>query len=346
VNAGHKPSVVPTGSQPLHKAIDKRAILAVVGLIAVVGIGWRGMWVLQHPDLPIKRTANATVAPGNDGPTNETGPDGGTSSVDLPAPSTQYIETANSEMVAKLIDQAEPSVRELLRKAESEFQKPGQELETQKLYEQVIVKWSLDKDREHDGEYLVQQRLGRIYNSEGNLTSAVQACNRAVELTKKRFGPESPQLAIALVWLGYVCGELNDFDTAADAMKAALVIRQKLGNVDKQTLGDNAMRIGIVSYYGGNMKESKKYLTLARNIWKNDGVAEGVMPSRALSDLGSIYLKEGDYAQAKAILKEGNRMFKHLGLIDSAYGRKNVAWLKEARQKLPDKKGQTPDDQI
>jgi serine/threonine protein kinase len=324
------PKAVPATTKS-HAIFDWRNAAIALSLIIVVGILWR-VWAISqgHPHAP-------ALAPGASPAALEQKSDFDATTVILPAPSTDYSESKNGTALKELIAKAEPQVRDMITKANAFFD-AGKEVEAQKIYESVLTMWAIDRDHYHEGEYLVHQRLGRIYCDRGQLTAAKQSCQRAVDVAYASFGRDDLQSAIALEWLGYVTARGGDFGTAEVALKRSLEIRIA-AHGHPRLIADTLMRLGITCVAAKQTDEAKKYFEQARQIWKQGEMPDSLILNRSLSDLGTIYLNEGKYDQAVDVLGESKKMFERQGIADGAYYKNAMSVLEKAQAQLSKQPG-------
>ena len=202
-----------------------------------------------------------------------------------------------------------------LEEAESSYEKALQYYQTShKIY-------SLLKDIK--GAILVHQKIGQVFNNQGNFDRALREFNDALVLAEKHeFFLLKAEIYSSM---GRICRQKSDYKGALALFEKALQTCQKLG--DRFGEADNLGKLGILysdlGDYESSIAQYKLSLEIAREIGNKR--QEGT----SLGNLGVVYRNIGDYenaisafTQAKDLaINIGNKIIEgaHLGNIGCVY---------------------------
>ena len=245
--------------------------------------------------------------------------------------------------------------REALRKAEAEH--PGDSKEVAAALEQLItaqrdtetvdaatlplidremkIQLALAGPRSKEYMYLLQVKADVLVG----LSRAPEArplVEQALEIGQKEF-PDSQDTATAAGSLGRTCSTLGDFPCALRAQNVSVDMARKANASDGMDLMAALNNLGALKArmndFEGAIKAQEESLTIAYRLYPNDnhmGVIE--------NNLGSNYMKAGDYGKAAAHLDRA------ISMLSQVYGAESprLMQVNRNRARLYAKSGQFP----
>jgi serine/threonine-protein kinase len=145
--------------------------------------------------------------------------------------------------------------------------------------------------------------MGRTYRRLGQFDRAQQLLEEALGSGQQAFGPENPQVAQTLDYLGGVLADKGDYAGAGRTLERALDIRRKLLGAH----GDVAVtlvELGRVYQDQGLNQRAEPLQREALDIRQRVLGTEHRETAVSLSDLASVLRLNGDLAGAEALLKQ------------------------------------------
>ena len=141
--------------------------------------------------------------------------------------------------------------------------KLGQYDKAQELYETLLEQTNDEEEQAH-----IYNKLGTVYNCQGNNPKAIRCYAKSIEITKKKVTPRRPIFIESYHQMGRVCNEMGRYSEAVKFYEQGLRISKKYLLANHSNLGNIYSGIGSVYM---NMKEYPKafeYLEKAFEIAK------------------------------------------------------------------------------
>lgn len=165
----------------------------------------------------------------------------------------------------------------------------GQFAQALVTYQQLLVKCRQLKDR--SGETATLLRIGAVYRSLGQYTSALEAVQQGLEIAQVS---DRAAEAEALNELGFIYRRLSQYEKSRERHEQALVIAQEVG--DRAVAGEAQHHLGAVHTEVGNYEKAFPLYLQALEIRRELGDRRG--EGRTLNNLGILHSRQGNYPQA------------------------------------------------
>ncbi|MGE5232640.1 MAG: serine/threonine-protein kinase [Acidobacteriota bacterium] len=146
----------------------------------------------------------------------------------------------------------------------------------------------------------LQNNLGIVYQEKGESAAAEKAFLAALELRRRAYGPDHPDVARALNNLGTAYTKTERYSEALDYFRRALAVKEKtLGSTHPQ-LATTLDNIGIILGYLGRNEEALGYHLRAVEITERALGKQNVTLAATLNNLGTVYEALGRFDDALA----------------------------------------------
>jgi eukaryotic-like serine/threonine-protein kinase len=145
--------------------------------------------------------------------------------------------------------------------------------------------------------------MGRTYRRLGQFDRAQQLLEEALRSGQNAFGPENPQVAQTLDYLGAVLADKGDYAGAGRTLERALGLRRKLLG-EHGDVAVTLVELGRVYQDQGLNQRAEPLHREALDIRQKVLGAEHRETAVSLSDLASVLRLSGDLAGAEALLKQ------------------------------------------
>lgn len=168
----------------------------------------------------------------------------------------------------------------------------------------VLGEQALGPDDAYLGD--LSAKLGSAQLTEGDRERAAQSFQRAIRIDE--VAGNNPQLALALLGLGNVYVNSNDFPRAEEALQRALAVTEKVQGSDSPQVANCLVAIAHLHQRRGNfppaLAELQRALTIDRQRLEPDDPAV----IDAMDGLGDLYFETDDYERAVPVLQETLRL--------------------------------------
>jgi serine/threonine-protein kinase len=174
--------------------------------------------------------------------------------------------------------------------------------------------------------------MARAYSGLGLYDRAHRLSSDALELRRKLLGPDHPDIAEAMHYLGIAEGDLRDYKRALATLTAALEIRERLYGPDALPVGETLYRIGFVHSRLGNYSAMGEVLKRALPIHERALGTDSPATAEVLLLLGSHYVLVGEHEAALGALKRAleirERVFGHddIRIASSVHALGRLEW--------------------
>jgi tetratricopeptide (TPR) repeat protein len=169
---------------------------------------------------------------------------------------------------------------------------------------------SLSSDEAVQAQAQAFYLLGAIEARTGNLTEAVEYCQKSKELYQQI----NDVLGEARAWnnMGVALTDMGDWNEATQALENSLKINQQIGNIHEEGFGAN--NLGNIYLYKGNWERALRLFRQSNSIWKRIGALLPDAVTLSNQAQAHIYLK--NWTEAEKLLEEAEAMFLEVGTDD------------------------------
>lgn len=157
--------------------------------------------------------------------------------------------------------------------------------------------------------------MGHVYNGLGLPRSAVPVLEQAAAIRRRELGPDSPELAAALVLLGDARLQAGAYDSAVAVLETALAIREARFGPRDTTVGEVLLVLAETQRRMARYEEALSSAQRSVDIYRAAGVREAL--ASGLSRLGNVLFTIQRFSEAEASFREA------LTLARSLYGEEN-----------------------
>lgn len=146
---------------------------------------------------------------------------------------------------------------------------------------------------------------GAAAQNQGRYAEAESLYKQAIEFYKKDGKPDDPDLARALVYLGYLYRDQSQFDIskAGPLFQRALAIREKALGPEHPSTGDTLSDLSLVEFYEHKPGEAERFAERALPIQEKAYGTDSLPVSTTLNRLGLAERDLKKFAQAEVSLK-------------------------------------------
>ena len=160
----------------------------------------------------------------------------------------------------------------------------------------------LDVEPEATGRLLNES--GLYLQMRGEFVEARDVLKRSLEIREKALGPDHPDVAWSLNYIGEVLNAQADLEGAMKYHKGALKIREKALGPDHPDVAWSLNNIGVVLRKQGDPKGAREYHEKALKIWeKANGGPEHRHVAWAINNIGLALLDLGELQEARKYLE-------------------------------------------
>lgn len=147
--------------------------------------------------------------------------------------------------------------------------------------------------------------LGEAAQDQGKYTKAESLYKEAIAIYEKTGGPERPDLARALVYLGCLYRDEEQFDItrAGPLLERALAIREKTLGADHPTTASTLSNLSLLDFYQHKFGEAERFAERALPIEEKAYGPESLEVSTTLNRLGLAERDLKKFAPAETALK-------------------------------------------
>jgi tetratricopeptide (TPR) repeat protein len=191
--------------------------------------------------------------------------------------------------------------------------------------------------RDRRASTLFNNLAGMLY-SQGDLAAAQPLYERALQLNEGLYGPDHPDVALALNNLALLARAQGDYGTAHALLQRARAIAERLGDPTHQALAYTLHNLGLLLYNQGDFAAARPVLeqVLALNEARY-GPAHGVVATD-LSNLAGVLQEQGAFAAARPLMERALAIRRQqLGAVhpETAASLGNLASLARSEGDLP-----------
>lgn len=136
-------------------------------------------------------------------------------------------------------------------------------------------------------------------------------CQKALPFAEKLV--DKGYYGILLNSAGTMCHLMGRFIQSLNYYNQALVINEKIGNINQQAA--NLGNIGVIYYEFGDYNEAVNYLIKALELTRKAGNRKG--ESVHLGNIASMYIELENYVKAEEYILEEEKILKQLGLAEA-----------------------------
>jgi CHAT domain-containing protein/tetratricopeptide (TPR) repeat protein len=156
---------------------------------------------------------------------------------------------------------------------------------------------------QHTDEYApLSAQVERLYR-QGKYAEAISVAERFVSTTRRRYGEQSGEYAVALNWLAFVYREQGRFGDTEPLLKRALAILEKALGSDDPGVAANLINLAELYRAQGRYGEAEPLYKRAIAALKKSLGPENPGLATGLGDLAELYDLQGRYAEAEPLLK-------------------------------------------
>ena len=142
--------------------------------------------------------------------------------------------------------------------------------------------------------------LGETLRTAGKFTAALPYLRQAVQLCESVFGPDNPNVAIRINYLGLVLWALGDLSGARTQFERALSIVEKAYVTDHPNVTAIVNNLGLLLHATGDLAGARTHLERALRIDEAAYGPEHPDVARDVNNLGLVLFALGDIAGAQA----------------------------------------------
>ncbi len=158
----------------------------------------------------------------------------------------------------------------------------------------------------------IYQNLSMALNKLGDKTTAENYQLRSLEIAKKIFPSNHPEIASNFTNLGLIARDRGKYSQAINFFLKALDIQLETLPYPHQDLGRTYSNLGMIEQMRGHMKEGMEYLKTSLEIFLsvqgelNDNVAI------VYTNMGAIAVSEGNFELGRTYLSKSNKIYQQL----------------------------------
>jgi class 3 adenylate cyclase/tetratricopeptide (TPR) repeat protein len=149
--------------------------------------------------------------------------------------------------------------------------------------------------------------LGTVYTRLGDLTKAVDHCQRSISIYQEI--DDFPGLARAYNNLANAYVDQGDWDHASESYQKSLDTTRQVGDIQQQGIIVN--NLGLINLDRGEWGQAKTLFEQSNAIWRQLGAS--LPEAVTLSNLAQVYLYQGELARAHHRLSESQTLFEAVG---------------------------------
>lgn len=188
------------------------------------------------------------------------------------------------------------------------YQARGERITAREILDQGTARISRELAGTPDVQAALMDAIGEVNLGLGRYDEAEPLLTRALDLRRRLFGSNSPEVAESLEHLAVVQQKRSPLERAESSLREALAIRRRQGDGDLAVartldqLGDLLVQKGARPEDASEIESFfREALALARRV---EG-PEGPTVAEILISLGQLRVEQGDYAEAERLFREG-----------------------------------------
>ncbi|HEY9420102.1 MAG TPA: serine/threonine-protein kinase, partial [Thermoanaerobaculia bacterium] len=185
------------------------------------------------------------------------------------------------------------------------YQARGERLTAQEILDQGTKRVGRDLGGRPEVQAAVMQSLGEVHYGLGQYAKAEPLFQRALELRRKLYGPESLEVAESLEQLGRIHFESSEKEQGERLLRQSLALKRRV-------LGDRHLEVArSLNLLGSSLAQFDatddlmRLHTEALEIARQQEGAEGPVVAETLIVQGKLQRDLGDYAAAERLFREG-----------------------------------------
>jgi tetratricopeptide (TPR) repeat protein len=145
--------------------------------------------------------------------------------------------------------------------------------------------------------------IGRVYGSLGLYPDAIALQREALESRRKLFGPQHPEVALAMAGLGDALREQGELAEAETYLAQALAMQRDLLGSRAVELAPTLMALGQLAQQRGSLDAAERFLEQGLDIYRQHQMLQRSEAASMFNDLAGLALQRGQYDRAAALYK-------------------------------------------
>ncbi|MEM6336945.1 MAG: serine/threonine-protein kinase [Bacteroidota bacterium] len=222
----------------------------------------------------------------------------------------EVMSTGAERLQTELTDQ--PAVRaRLMDVVASVYRKMRRADDAEPLLRTAIADWRSLGQSGEIGLAASLNQMGWAYGQQMKQDSALVAYEEAIEIRRRRLGPDHPDVAELLNNTALIYLQTGDYPRAEELLREALAAEENMEDVDPKGRGGKLFNLAYILHYDGRQEAEATYLESIDNLIEGYGPdhPNAVFARQALSD---FYADNGDLEKADSllqiVLEEGSRI--------------------------------------